>query len=117
MRRWRTWQGNDHYRRPPPSLARFLAATRFALKRQQTLGAVGWVRCLLQGTSTMPLPLRRNPPWARNRISIWWVTRRVNVAPESSQRTRQGFLLSNVQPLIRYCMATASLRAPRPIPL
>ncbi|MDD1509999.1 hypothetical protein [Pseudomonas sp. CNPSo 3701] len=39
MRRWRTWQGNNHSLRPPPSLARFLAATRLALKRQQTLGA------------------------------------------------------------------------------
>ncbi|SDH01880.1 ABC transporter [Pseudomonas flavescens] len=38
MRCWRTWQGNNHYLRPPPSLARFLAATRLALKRQQTLG-------------------------------------------------------------------------------
>ena len=42
MRRWRTWQGNNHYLRPPPSgsppgLARFLATTRLALKRQQTL--------------------------------------------------------------------------------
>ncbi|TBU75409.1 hypothetical protein DNK10_12240 [Pseudomonas daroniae] len=40
MRCWRTWQGNNHYRRPPPSLARFLAATRLALKRQQTLGCL-----------------------------------------------------------------------------
>ena len=37
MRRWRTWQGNNHSLRPPPSLARFLATTRLALKRQQTL--------------------------------------------------------------------------------
>jgi len=27
-----------HYLRPPPSLARFFAATRLATKRQQTLG-------------------------------------------------------------------------------
>ena len=39
MRCCRTWQGNDHYLRPTPSLARFFAATRLARKRQQTLAA------------------------------------------------------------------------------
>src|ERR1700677_2630043 len=33
------------------------------------------------------------------------------------QRTRQGRLLSKVQPGIRYCMAAASSRAPRPCTL
>ena len=32
----------------------------------------------------------------------------------SSQRTRQGFLLSKTQPGMRYCIPTASLRAPLP---
>lgn len=37
MRRYGTWQGNDHYLRPVPSLAPFGAATRLAPKRRQTL--------------------------------------------------------------------------------
>ena len=33
--------------------------------------------------------------------------------PFALYRTRQGFLLSNFQPGIRYCMPLASSRAPR----
>ncbi len=50
-RRWRTWQGNDHSLRPLPRLARFLAATRLALKRQQAL-AIGATALLLLGAAS-----------------------------------------------------------------
>ena len=40
-----------------------------------------------------------------------WILQPAGLFP--SQRTRQGFLLSNFQPGIRYCMPMASLRAPR----
>src|SRR5690606_31123074 len=39
MRRCGTWQGSDHCLRPAPCLATFVAATRSATKREQTLSA------------------------------------------------------------------------------
>ena len=40
-----------------------------------------------------------------------WILQPAGLFP--SQRTRQGFLLSNFHPGIRYCMPMASFRAPR----
>ncbi|MBU2322686.1 MAG: hypothetical protein KJ884_06940, partial [Gammaproteobacteria bacterium] len=65
MRCWRTWQGNNHYLRPPPGLARFCAATRLATKRQQTLtvrhavlygGETSLTVCCLFAASSAKLP-------------------------------------------------------------
>jgi len=76
MRCWRTWQGNNHSLRPPPRLARFLAATRLALKRQQTLACKKLARAvpLFRSRLASVYPALAHPARAMSRGLLHVVT-------------------------------------------
>ena len=70
-----------------------------------------------QVKSLSPEELKGFRDWfARFDAEVWDAQIVLARASSNSQRTRQGRLLSNFQPGIRYCIACASLRAPSPMP-
>src|SRR5690606_41246733 len=86
--RCRTWQGNNHCLRPTPNLAPFLAATRLATKRQQTLGGVvpgfagSGLFCMMAGRAR-PAPIEVEHA---GRISSEFPVREVCGIPDVSLR-------------------------------